>query len=84
MGPDPQSVQDSITMKGVAERIKVPLLQIYGGLDKASPPEHAHRVAAEVKGPRTTLVFEDGVHVCNNLHHIVRPLIADWLAEQLK
>jgi len=84
MGPDPQSVQDSITMKGAAERIKVPLLQIYGGLDKASPPEHAHRVAAEVKGPKTTLVFDDGVHVCNNLHHIVRPLIADWLAEHLK
>jgi len=84
MGDDPQAVQDSITMKGAAERIKVPLLQIYGGLDKASPPEHAHRVAAEVKGPKTTLVFEDGVHVCNNLHHIVRPLIADWLADQLK
>ncbi|HET9665030.1 MAG TPA: alpha/beta fold hydrolase, partial [Burkholderiales bacterium] len=84
MGEDPQSVQDSITMKGAAERIKVPLLQIYGGLDKASPPEHAHRVAAEVKGPNTTLVFEDGVHVCNNLHHIVRPLIADWLPEHLK
>lgn len=84
MGDDPQAVQDSITMKGAAERIKVPLLQIYGGLDKASPPEQAHRVAAEVKGPKTTLVFEDGVHVCNNLHHIVRPLIADWVAEQLR
>jgi hypothetical protein len=28
-------------------------------------------------------VFDDGVHVCNNLHHVVRPLIADWLAKQL-
>ncbi len=84
MGENPQAVQDSITMKGAAERIKAPLLQIYGGLDKASPPEHAHRVAAEVKGPRTTLVFEDGVHVCNNLQHVVRPLIADWLADTLK
>lgn len=84
MGENAQQVQDSITMKGAAERIKVPLLQVYGGLDKASPPEHAHRVAAEVKGPTTTLVFDDGVHVCNNLHHIVRPIIADWLADQLR
>jgi 2,6-dihydroxypseudooxynicotine hydrolase len=84
MGDDPQKVQDAITMAGAAERIRVPLLQIYGGLDKASPPEHAHRVAREVKGPTTTLVFEDGVHVCNNLHHIVRPLIADWLVDRLR
>ena len=84
MGEDAQGVQDSITMAGAAERLKVPLLQVYGGLDKASPPEHAYRVEKEVKGPTTTLGFDDGVHVCNNLHHIVRPLIADWLAGRLK
>jgi 2,6-dihydroxypseudooxynicotine hydrolase len=84
MGPDPQKVQDSITMAGAADKLKVPLLQVYGGLDKASPPEHAYRVEKEVKGPATTIVFDDGVHVCNNLSHIVRPLIADWLADQLR
>jgi 2,6-dihydroxypseudooxynicotine hydrolase len=84
MGPDPQKVQDSITMAGAADKLKVPLLQVYGGLDKASPPEHARRVEKEVKGPTTTLVYDDGVHVCNNLHHIVRPLIADWLADHLR
>lgn len=84
MGENAEQVQNSITMAGAAERIRVPLLQIYGGLDKASPPEHAYRVEKEVKGPVTTLVFEDGVHVCNNLHHIVRPLIADWVARQLR
>jgi len=76
--------EDSITMAGAAERLKVPLLQIYGGLDKASPPEHAYRVEKEVKGPTTTVVFENGVHVCNNLHHIARPLIADWLLDNLR
>ena len=83
MGENAQQVQDSITMAGAAERLKVPLLQVYGGLDKASPPEHAYRVEKEVKGPTTTVVFENGVHVCNNLHHIARPMIADWLADQL-
>lgn len=84
MGENAMEVQNSITMAGAAERIKVPLLQIYGGLDKASPPEHAYRVEKEVKGPTTTLVFDDGVHVCNNLHHVVRPLIADWLSDHLR
>lgn len=84
MGENAEAVQNAITMAGAAERIRVPLLQIYGGLDKASPPEHAYRVEREVKGPTTTLVFEEGVHVCNNLHHIVRPLIADWLADRLR
>jgi len=84
MGENAQQVQDSITMAGAAERLKVPLLQVYGGLDKASPPEHAYRVEKEVKGPTTTVVFENGVHVCNNLHHIARPMIADWLADHLR
>ena len=83
MGENAQDIQNRITMDGAAERLSVPLLQVYGGLDKASPPEHAYRVEKAVKGPTTTVVFEDGVHVCNNLHHIVRPLIADWLAKQL-
>ncbi|MGZ5383725.1 MAG: alpha/beta hydrolase family protein [Acidimicrobiia bacterium] len=83
MGEDPESVMNSITMAGAAGRITVPLLQVYGGLDKASPPDQAYRVEVEVPGPTTTLVFDDGVHVCNNLHHIVRPLIGDWLADRL-
>jgi dienelactone hydrolase len=84
MGENAHQVQDSITMAGAADKLKVPLLQIYGGLDKASPPEHAYRVEKEVKGPTTTIVYDEGVHVCNNLSHIVRPLIADWLADHLK
>jgi 2,6-dihydroxypseudooxynicotine hydrolase len=84
MGQNAEQVQNSITMDGAAERLKVPLLQVYGGLDKASPPEQAYRVEKAVKGPTTTVVFDDGVHVCNNLHHVVRPLIADWLSKQLK
>lgn len=83
MGDDPDTLMNSITMAGAAERITVPLLQVYGALDPASPPAEAYRVEAEAPGPTTTVVFEDGVHVCNNLHHIVRPLIGDWLAEQL-
>jgi 2,6-dihydroxypseudooxynicotine hydrolase len=83
MGENAPEVQNSLTLEGVAERITVPLLQIYGGEDPASPPEHAYRVEAEAKGPTTTLVFDEGVHVCNNIHYIIRPIVADWLVETI-
>ena len=94
MGDDPAAVDSAQRQprrpdrgggrgQGLAERITVPLLQVYGALDPASPPEHAYRVEAETPGPTTTMVYDDGVHVCNNLYPIVRPAIADWLADQL-
>jgi dienelactone hydrolase len=83
MGDDPAAVQDAMTLEGVAEKLTVPLLQIYGGRDPASPPEHAYRTEAEANGPTTTLVFKDGVHVCNNLWFEVRPRVGHWLARQL-
>jgi dienelactone hydrolase len=83
MGEDAAAVQDSMTMDGAAERIRVPLLQVYGALDPASPPEQAYRVEREAQGPTRTVVFDDGVHVCNNVWYKARPLVAGWLAETL-
>jgi dienelactone hydrolase len=83
MGENPAEVQASMTLEAVAERIAVPLLQVYGGNDPASPPEQAERIAAEVSGPSTTVVFEEGVHVCNNIPYKSRTLVADWLRETL-
>ena len=83
MGEDAAAVQDGMTMKGAAERIRVPLLQVYGALDPASPPEQAYRVEREAQGPTTTVVFDDGVHVCNNVWYKARPLAARWLSENL-
>lgn len=83
LGPDPAAVMESITLAGVADRAAVPLLQVYGGLDAASPPAQAEKVAAEYGGPVTTLAFDDGVHIVNNVWYKARPAVADWLAETL-
>ncbi len=83
MGPDPAAVQDTMTLEGIAERLTVPLLQVYGGKDPASPKDQAERLAAEVKGPHTFKFYEDGVHVCNNLWFEARPFVADWVADTL-
>jgi 2,6-dihydroxypseudooxynicotine hydrolase len=83
LGPDPAAVMESITLAGAASHATVPLLQVYGGLDPASPPAQAEKVAAEYGGPVTTLVFDDGVHILNNVWYKARPAVADWLAETL-
>jgi 2,6-dihydroxypseudooxynicotine hydrolase len=83
LGPDPAAVMASITLAGAADKAVVPLLQVYGGLDPASPPAQAQQVAAEYGGPVTTLVFDDGVHILNNVWFKARPAVADWLAENL-
>jgi 2,6-dihydroxypseudooxynicotine hydrolase len=83
MGEDPAAVQDAITLSGYAERVRIPVLQIYGGADPASPPAEAKRTATELAGPNQVVVFDEGVHVANNIPYRSRTLAADWLAEQL-
>ena len=73
-----------MTLEGVADRVTVPVLQVYGGKDPASPIEQAERIAAEVKGPHLLKFYEDGVHVCNNLWFKSRPFVADWVADTLR
>ena len=84
LGPDPLAVQNTMTLDGVAERVTVPVLQVYGGKDPASPIEQAERIAAEVKGPHLLKFYPDGVHVCNNVWYESRPFVADWVADTLR
>jgi dienelactone hydrolase len=82
-GQDPAANMAAMTLAGAAGQATVPLLQIYGGNDPGSPPEHGDAIAAEYGGPVTTVVYPDGVHILNNLWYQARPLVADWLAETL-
>ena len=45
------------------------------GVDRAAGREAAPRGAF--------VVLEDGNHVCANVPYMPRPLVADWLREQL-
>ena len=46
------------------------------------PWQQTERAAREV--PRGEFVlFENGSHVCSNIPYRCRPLVADWMAEQL-
>src|SRR5438045_1609415 len=84
LGPDPAAVQNTMTLEGVAERVTVPVLQVYGGNDPASPIEQAKQIEAEVSGPHLLKLYEEGVHVCNNVWYKARPFVADWVADTMR
>jgi dipeptidyl aminopeptidase/acylaminoacyl peptidase len=71
-----------LDLAGVAGQIEQPALLVTGKLDRLIPWESTRRIADEA--PNATLVvYEEGNHVCNNVAYRYRPLLADWLGEQL-
>jgi pimeloyl-ACP methyl ester carboxylesterase len=72
----------ALSLRGVASRITQPALYVTGGLDRIVPWRQTERAARET--PKGTFVlFEEGSHVCSNIPYRYRPLVADWMAEQL-
>ena len=71
-----------LSLKGVAERIRQPLLVVFGKQDRLIPWEQAERLAAEAPSAQLVM-YPEGSHVCNNIPYKYRPLVADWLGERL-
>jgi 2,6-dihydroxypseudooxynicotine hydrolase len=71
-----------LNLRGILDKVTQPMLVIHGAKDRLFPPSQAERIAREA--PNSTLViYPDGNHVCNNIAYKYRPLMADWLREQL-
>lgn len=74
---------NKLSLDGVAQKIKQPLLIIHGKLDRLIPWEQAHKIVNAVGSNAELAMFENGNHVCNNIPFVYRPLTADWLNEKL-
>ena len=72
-----------ISMRGCLSGLDRPLLIIHGTKDRLCAVEQAHKIAAEAGDSCELVVYEEGVHVCNNIPFLWRTLAADWLAEKL-
>lgn len=78
-------LEATLNLAGQAERVRCPVYAVHGALDRLIPPSQvellrtalAHHPDAEFDVPA------DGDHCCHNLYHVVRPRMADWLAERL-
>jgi dienelactone hydrolase len=58
---------------------------LHGALDNLIPPTQVDRLR-QALGKHRDVEFDipaDGDHCCHNLYHLVRPRMADWLAERL-
>jgi pimeloyl-ACP methyl ester carboxylesterase len=71
-----------LDLSGVADRITQPFLAITGRHDRLIPWEQTKHAADEAPGG-SFVVHEDGNHGCANVPYKTRPLIADWMREQL-
>ena len=72
----------ALSLSGVLGRVTQPALYVTGGLDRIIPWRQTERAARETPNG-TFVLYEEGTHVCSNIPYRYRPLVADWMAEQL-
>ncbi|GIE94248.1 alpha/beta hydrolase family protein [Paractinoplanes rishiriensis] len=72
----------TLDLAGQCQRISVPALYVTGRLDRLIPWQQTQRQAEE--SPKGTFVcFPEGNHGVSNLPSRARPMIADWMGDQL-
>jgi dienelactone hydrolase len=72
-----------LDLSGVLGRMTQPALFLTGRLDRLIPWEQTARIAEEAPDARFVL-HDDGNHGCANVPYKTRPLVADWMSEQLR
>lgn len=78
-------LKETLNLAGQAERVRCPVYALHGALDTLIPPEQLERLRKAL-AKNTDVTFDmppDGDHCCHNLYHVVRPRMADWVAERL-
>lgn len=77
-----QEIANHLSLEGVIDQLKAPLLVIFGRKDRLVPYQQAERVVSEAANAELVM-FEEGNHVCNNMPYRYQPLAGDWMAERL-
>ncbi|HTP21528.1 MAG TPA: alpha/beta fold hydrolase [Solirubrobacteraceae bacterium] len=72
-----------LDLAGVMSRVTQPALFATGKLDRIIPWEQTERMAREAASAEFVL-YDQGMHVCSNIPYRYRPLVADWMLEQLR
>lgn len=80
---DARALGAKMNLRGIAERVTQPMLVVIGGSDRVRDPGQTLRTAEEAPNS-TTHTFPEGNHVCFNVATRARPLIGDWVADQLR
>jgi 2,6-dihydroxypseudooxynicotine hydrolase len=75
---------EAYSLAGVLKQMTCPLLIVHSGMDTVCPVEESERMRHEADSVASLVVFPEGNHVCDNITYKVRPLMADWMARQLR
>jgi 2,6-dihydroxypseudooxynicotine hydrolase len=79
-----QHLLASLDLAPVADRISCPTLLLHGRHDSIFSIEQVEKYRRGlVNADLEVQVEDDGDHCCHNMGHIVRPRMADWLADRL-
>jgi alpha-beta hydrolase superfamily lysophospholipase len=79
-----RSLLDDVNLDGVLDDLPAPVLVVHGKQDRIVPVEHAYRIVAALGDRATPRLEPSGNHSCNNVAVVVRPAVADWVADRLK
>jgi 2,6-dihydroxypseudooxynicotine hydrolase len=75
----------SIDLAPLADRISCPTLVLHGRHDAIFSAEQVEKFRRGlVNADLEVQLEEDGDHCCHNMGHLVRPRMADWLADRLR
>ena len=80
---DERVMQSDLTLEGEADKICCPTLIIAGDGDQGTHYEGSKRLYAEVTGEKEWAVVKGSERNGNNVPYIIRPMMADFLAEKL-
>ena len=75
-------ITESMTLRDDIADLTAPTLVVTGARDTIVPPVQSRRIAERAPEAEFRL-FEDGRHSCNNIAHLARPVMVDWLRRQL-
>jgi 2,6-dihydroxypseudooxynicotine hydrolase len=73
-----------IDLSNAASRICCPTLIVHGELDTLTPPDHAQALAHEIGASCRLQLIEGSPHCNHDVAHLVRPMMADFLAAELR
>jgi 2,6-dihydroxypseudooxynicotine hydrolase len=73
----------TVSLTGSLGALRGPALIVHGDEDRIIPPHNALRIAADLGERGQLWLRKGGGHSLNNQHTVVRPAIADWLADEL-
>jgi dienelactone hydrolase len=82
------TMRQTMTWEGHAEKVRVPYLCVAGEFDELSPIEHTERLMKAVAGPKRLVIYQDSRHSVGNvpaanIGPFPQVLMADWMLASL-